>query len=184
MIRFKPRTLSRSLVLFFEMIADTLRTRARLTKSQVICIFQQKDKSHSANMLANCYGVSEKAIRDIWKGRTWFRETSQVDAARSLQVKNESQRSGFTDKDRGKKRTISRASLLKQQKCDSSKGTGEAQTKPCIQPDTSVWPTFRNQRDSIDDLLYEWNYEMWVDADSQAADPFLHDWRPTSSDLF
>ena len=36
--------------------------------------------------VARSYGVSEKAVRDIWKGRTWLRETTRIDPGRPLPV--------------------------------------------------------------------------------------------------
>ena len=40
-----------------------------LTKAAVLSIFA--DRTITAALLGKRYGVSEKAIRDIWMGRTW-----------------------------------------------------------------------------------------------------------------
>jgi hypothetical protein len=58
------------------------RTRVILTEEQVIRIYQIKLanddlKMHESNrtrasQLANEHGVSDKTVRDIWKGRTWY----------------------------------------------------------------------------------------------------------------
>ena len=50
---------------------STTKSRARLTLSDVINIFSCKQSSIQATTVANMYGVSEKAIRDIWTARTW-----------------------------------------------------------------------------------------------------------------
>ena len=74
------------------------RTRAVLTAEQAIQIFRIKIGSMSltssnvfkdtktdieAQVVADAFGVSEKAVRDIWKGRTWNRETMFLDPNRS-----------------------------------------------------------------------------------------------------
>ena len=63
------------------------RARARLTKAQAVSIFQSKSPPPSAARIAVSYGVSEKAIRDIWKRRTWARETMHLDPPQALQQK-------------------------------------------------------------------------------------------------
>jgi hypothetical protein len=63
------------------------KPRARLYEAQVIAIFQAKASTSAAAKLAMVYGVSEKAIRDIWKGRAWSRETWHLDTSRPLQLK-------------------------------------------------------------------------------------------------
>ena len=67
------------------------KTRAVLTKQQAIRIFEIKLASNSggieqpsAQLTAHHFGVSEKAIRDIWKGRTWIRETMHLDPERAV----------------------------------------------------------------------------------------------------
>mmetsp|Transcript_75488 Transcript_75488/g.202231 ORF Transcript_75488/g.202231 Transcript_75488/m.202231 type:complete len:142 (+) Transcript_75488:87-512(+) len=74
---------------------DARRT-AKLTKQQVIEIYAIKlhqddsldEQMPTAFKVARHYGVSDKAVRDIWKGRTWLRETAALDdpaeAARKL----------------------------------------------------------------------------------------------------
>jgi hypothetical protein len=69
------------------------KTRTVLTEEQVIQIFKIKlanmkagtrvqDKVSAAS-LAKVYLVGEKTIRDIWTGRTWFRELMHLDPARA-----------------------------------------------------------------------------------------------------
>ena len=68
------------------------KTRAVLTEAQAIEIYQIKQKNDSskhgvrrcsAASIARQFGVSDKAVRDIWMGRTWFRELMHLDPARA-----------------------------------------------------------------------------------------------------
>ena len=68
------------------------KTRAILTADQAVEIFKIKLSNHTATRsqtisprsVACEFGVSEKAVRDIWKGRTWLRETMHLDPARAI----------------------------------------------------------------------------------------------------
>jgi hypothetical protein len=68
------------------------KTRTILTKQQVLEIFMVRlvnDSSETgervgARLLAEQYRVNEKTIRDIWSGRTWYRETLHLDPRRKL----------------------------------------------------------------------------------------------------
>jgi hypothetical protein len=69
---------------------EACRTRTVLTPQQARDIFKVKmsnDASHEgqrvpAANLAQKYSVNEKTVRDIWKGRTWYWETLDVDPTR------------------------------------------------------------------------------------------------------
>mmetsp|Transcript_34481 Transcript_34481/g.91016 ORF Transcript_34481/g.91016 Transcript_34481/m.91016 type:complete len:131 (-) Transcript_34481:454-846(-) len=56
-------------------------TRARLSEEDVAAIFELKMRADGAGSTLTAasvgrkYGVNEKTIRDIWKGRTWNRKT-------------------------------------------------------------------------------------------------------------
>ena len=67
--------------------ANARRSRNILSKEQAIEIFQLKFSSSMrelrASLVAERYGVGVKAIRDIWIGRTWYRETFHMDASRA-----------------------------------------------------------------------------------------------------
>jgi hypothetical protein len=63
------------------------KPRAVLTKYQVVAIFQIKAANSSATSVARAYGVSEKAVRDIWTARTWAAETWHLDTSRALKMK-------------------------------------------------------------------------------------------------
>ena len=65
------------------------KPRAVLTCEKAIAIFQRKlplakagSAKPCASAIAREYGVSEKAIRDIWTGRTWFEETASLEPTR------------------------------------------------------------------------------------------------------
>ena len=67
------------------------KTRAVLTEAQAVEIFLikianddvPKRSRRSAASVARQFGVSDKAVRDIWTGRTWFRELIHLDPARA-----------------------------------------------------------------------------------------------------
>jgi hypothetical protein len=64
-----------------------VKPRAVLSKDQVVNIFRlsvnSPDKVRpSATSVAKQYNVSEKTIRDIWRGRTWHEETLPFDCCR------------------------------------------------------------------------------------------------------
>ena len=80
------------------------KPRARLTEEEVIQIFNAKVDSPPSATLATIYHVSEKTVRDIWKGRTWSRETSHLDPSRTLQHKQPGRPKGSLDSQPRKKR--------------------------------------------------------------------------------
>mmetsp|Transcript_67888 Transcript_67888/g.181536 ORF Transcript_67888/g.181536 Transcript_67888/m.181536 type:complete len:187 (+) Transcript_67888:38-598(+) len=66
------------------------KPRAVLSRRQVEDIFRiklQASQSPGSKLsplrVAKLYGVSEKTIRDIWKGRTWTQETKEVETCPS-----------------------------------------------------------------------------------------------------
>ena len=61
--------------------------RAKLTKTEALDIFRSKGISKGSTEISKKYGVSEKAVRDIWKGRTWSRETWPLDKSRPMHLK-------------------------------------------------------------------------------------------------
>ena len=66
--------------------ANASRSRTKLSRSDAVAIFNQSlqrqtqlsegpfgiKKRPSAVALAREYGVNEKTVRDIWRGRTWY----------------------------------------------------------------------------------------------------------------
>ena len=76
-------------------LSNLRRRRAILSKEQAIQIFQIKlaadtlQRAHPASaQIASLFGISEKAVRDIWKGRTWARQTLHLDPNRLLSTTN------------------------------------------------------------------------------------------------
>jgi hypothetical protein len=87
------------------------KPRARLSEAQVLTIFQARASTSAATTVATAFGVSEKAIRDIWKGRTWSRETWHLDTTRPLQLKIPGRPKGCRDTKPRARRVICRAEL-------------------------------------------------------------------------
>lgn len=65
------------------------KTRSILSKDQVLEIYRLRDmpKNPGSVKIAARYGVSEKAIRDIWKARTWAKETWHLESSRPLSTR-------------------------------------------------------------------------------------------------
>jgi hypothetical protein len=62
------------------MLHDKIRPRSRLSEAQVVEIFLSKATKLSASKICVRFGVSEKAVRDIWTGRTWAKETMHLES--------------------------------------------------------------------------------------------------------
>jgi hypothetical protein len=82
------------------------KPNARLTQHQAIDIFKMKSSALTAVKIAVSYGVSEKAVRDIWKGRTWSRETRHLDNTRTVVLKKVGRPIGRRDQKPRKKRVV------------------------------------------------------------------------------
>ena len=153
------------------------KPRARLSVVQVLTIFQAKDSASTAAKLGAVYGVSEKAVRDIWSGRTWSRETWNSDSSRPLQLKRVGRPIGCKDKQPRKKRVnnhdeLSRLFGIRQ----------GAVLVECIDDSaawhrsTATWQAHSTPRHpSVDGQLHEWD-AFW--RFSFGADPFCGDWKP------
>ena len=71
-----------------------LKPRAVLTEDQVIEIFRislvkrsPEIANFTATSVARKFGVSEKTVRDIWTGRTWYDETLPLDPHRQPKIR-------------------------------------------------------------------------------------------------
>ena len=73
------------------------KPRARLAAVDAVEIFKVRRTGVQATNLANMYGVSEKAIRDIWTARTWARETWHLEPSRQMVLKQAGRPKGRTD---------------------------------------------------------------------------------------
>ncbi len=63
-------------------------------------------KPSTAVYIARTYGVSEKTVRDIWKGRTWSKETWHLDTARIVSIKRPGRPKGCKDTRPRKTRSV------------------------------------------------------------------------------
>ena len=82
------------------------KPRAILTEQQAVHIFELKLRMTSSNLknrsltaagIAKVFGVNEKTVRDIWKGRTWSRETWHMDCSRQVLIKPSGRPKGSKD---------------------------------------------------------------------------------------
>jgi hypothetical protein len=70
-----PIFLSEGPVMYSE--SETVSRRARLSPEQAIAIFKMRrtKKARTAGLLATKYGISPKAVRDIWTQKSWAQFT-------------------------------------------------------------------------------------------------------------
>ena len=111
------------------------KPRAILTKDQALEIYMQKKGQtkgppQTAAAVARAFGVSEKAIRDIWKGRTWSDETSEADPSRAKKQR------GHAGRPPGSKDSVPR------RKSKDSKPVPKASTTGCVNSGTSSHSNF------------------------------------------
>ena len=66
----------------------TMRARAKLSEDEAASIFMVKLEHTTipTRVVASSYGMSEKAVRDIWNGRTWAKVTSRIIGVRRRPV--------------------------------------------------------------------------------------------------
>ena len=134
------------------------KARAKLTEADVLDIFNCKTHLMSASCVSRKYGVSEKAVRDIWTGRTWSKETWHLDASRSLPLKK-------MGRPVGRKDAKPRKPRIMHQKLDSS--------TLCHVAAVTGSHLDKHHDKSVDEQLHEWNQRCGVDCDFQ--DPFACD---------
>ena len=178
------------------MQSSTPKPRAILSEVQAIEIFQIRlaatatpfaHPRPSPVQIASYYGVSEKTVRDIWKGRTWARETYHLDPARQLVMRNRGGRPRGS-KDSKKRITSSRLSMgqlgVMRPSFDQS---SFLQTEITFIDDNSLISprqpiNYGHTRQdqivetiaSVDHQLHEW--AEWSSAPPGLEDPFRHDW--------
>ena len=156
-----------------------VKPRARLTESEVLSIFQLKASSPSATIVGRLYGVSEKAIRDIWKGRTWSSETSQADMSRAPVVKKRQNRAIVDKKKANCHKNYDKESNKEKSSCEYTiEGSGQT---------CQIKASFASILMSVDDQLFEWerqaenipewNAESFCNYDSDILDPVKSDFR-------
>jgi hypothetical protein len=185
-----------------------VKPRARLTESDVINIFRLKAANTSATSVGRLYGVSEKAIRDIWTGRTWANETWHLDMTRALVIKHAGRPAGCRDTKPRRKRPLEHCHANVQNSggeisepilcidhCDESMFFDLSPFTASSGQTFHKEKTFASMMMSLDDQLFEWeqqnqpaqvdeqqNKPAQVDADVK-ADPFTLDWAQTGRSL-
>ena len=82
------------------------KTRAKLTESDALSIYHCKTSVTSASAISKLYGVSEKAVRNIWTGRTWSKETWHLDESRPFPTKKMGRPFGRKDAQPRKPRSL------------------------------------------------------------------------------
>jgi hypothetical protein len=172
------------------------KPRAILSEAQAIEIFWMKHTAKSSMQpcpspveLALLFGVSEKAVRDIWKGRTWARATHFLDPTRPVLMKKQCGRPlGSKDsKPRIALRarnlsllsSVRRTSIEQERFLESDIMAIDARTVICSshpRPDGNISQQ-RNAAsafDSVDYQLHEWT--NGTSTPSKLIDPFRLDW--------
>ena len=168
----------------------TARPRARLTVNDVINIFSCKQSSMQATTVANMYGMSEKAIRDIWTARTWARETWHLEPSRTLVLKQAGRPRGSTDsRPRQKKQLFKEVSIKQAQASDQPFADHCEPTTisaaniyflqaPKIDQQCDGGDTEGSCLQSLDEQLDGWDSGVCVPDNS---DPFEDDWARAQS---
>ena len=176
----------------------TAKPRARLTVNDVLNIFRCKQSRMQATTVANMYGMSEKAIRDIWTARTWARETWHLEPSRTLVLKQAGRPRGSKDsRPRQQKRSIHLRKELpiiqaynppSADQCWPSTDTVLSvldmpvcfPQAPAIDQQDSGGDTERSWLQSLDEQLDGWDSGVCVPDNS---DPFKEDWAMAQSSL-
>ena len=165
------------------------KTRAKLTESDALSIYHCKTSVTSASAISKLYGVSEKAVRNIWTGRTWSKETWHLDESRPFPTKKMGRPFGRKDAQPRKPRslrTIPESSTTSQTPVDVSLASESIDIAPLFSIVMNEWPQARKMdteevpssalccsNQSIDDLLHE---KTHCGLDITFEDPFGPDW--------
>ena len=165
-----------------------LRTRAKLTEYDALNIYHCKGRIISAAAISKLYGVSEKAVRDIWTGRTWSKETWHLDESRPFSAKKMGRPFGCKDAQPRKSRslrTIPESSTISQTHINVSPESQSIDVEPRFSTVMADWPQARKREwqvpssawcwhdQSIDHLLHE---KTQCGFDNTFEDPFGPDW--------
>ena len=168
---------------------ESMKTRAKLTESDALDIFNCKASVASASAIAKLYGVSEKAVRDIWTGRTWSKETWHLDESRPIPTKKMGRPLGRKDGQPRKSRGL-RTIPESQTSSDKTVHTCSKPQSIDMEPVFSIVMNEQSQArkmdiedvpssawvwhdHSIDDLLHE---KTQCGFDTTFKDPFGPDW--------
>ena len=156
-----------------------LKPRAILTRSQAVEIFQLKATLKSSTRVSKMYGVCEKAIRDIWAGRTWKAETWHLDPSRPLEIKYTGRPVGRRDakpRRNTQEKELSYSMVILKSADHELRVVKQPTDKDCSECKISgakvtnvEWP---NHQQSLDELLFYWEHSL----PRETADPFQGDW--------
>ena len=136
--------------------------------ADAIDIFQSKVARRKASDLCKVYGVTKKAIQDIWRGRTWARETLHLDSSRVLPFKKVGRPLGRRDTQPRKKRVTIPANFLENIFKPDSESMSVPETLIYSPRTQTLACPISNRTPSIDEKLHEWCMQgCWVDAFSK-----------------
>ena len=151
---------------------EKARKRSRLSEAQVVEIFLSKATKLSASKICVRFGVSEKAVRDIWTGRTWAKETMHLVRMRQTV---ETRTIGRPIDGADKRPRIRKAGFEEQSAFKSSEiEIGLARERPAsvgiaknVRQDTCSFFSSRipscNYVETLDDQLYYWKGMCSID---------------------
>ena len=168
------------------------KQRARLSATDVIRIFQEKKSDAPATKVGLAFGISEKTVRDIWKGRTWAKETWHLEPTRQLVLQQLGRPKGSKDSMPRRKRivreilpTTDKEGCTHAHASPGSSGTDSYLIDPIYESSSMLSRSFAQSRsgirfsgsaekssESIDDQLHRWDSSIWCESD-----PFLQDWK-------
>ena len=173
---------------------SALKARSKLTVADAQEIFRCKERLLSAVSVSRKYGVTEKAIRDIWTGRTWLKETGKLGTTVSLHLKKIGRPLGRKDA-KPRKQRFSRIHAQNSENMTifspcpptvyqvAPPPMNALKSQPSMQKYSedeadahlmAIRPCYDYSKNSIDELLYEMSLRCEIDGDFQ--DPFRHDW--------
>ena len=119
----------------------------------------------TAAKLSVIYGVSEKAVRDIWTGRTWAKETWHLDMSRPITKKHAGRPKGSKDKIPRRRRSIG----------DVKEGERNQQfAQPKIL--SSIPQRITDCVQSLDEQIFDWESNYYRFEEKMSCDPFREDW--------
>ena len=150
------------------------KPQARLTATEAVEIFRCKEANRSSTAVSKIYGVNEKTIRDIWRGRTWSKETQHLDPSRVVSIKKLGRPQGCRDSNSRKPRTPHIDAISKANNAFDRSITFEDDERETALLLNSGNDWFNNTVSfdeyrkvfcpSIDEQLYEWDRKgCWFD---------------------
>ena len=169
----------------------SVKPRAKLTQSDAITIYKLK-ASASAIKVGRLHGVSEKAIRDIWRARTWANETWHLDRTRPEQIKRTCRLVGHKDikQDSGRQAPENKEPVHDIGDFEAYLSTKDSQVIELLNSFCLANTGLRSRNDDVlsgcmaiplDELLFKWEQEQCHDL--AWTDPFGQDWPMLSRTL-